>query len=282
MHSNLFLRIVSALVLAPIVLGSIWFGKDFYLDYSIPLYTILLAVFGAGLAWEWTMMFDKKVSTNTVWMVLFACLCAFMTETNPAFALWAALLGTTIVFYKSGSRLLYSLGLLYICIPLISLGYIYYINDTVSKEIVLWLFFVVWATDIGGYVVGKTVGGPKIAPKISAKKTWSGLIGGASFAMAVAYFFALYLKSYNYLTPSSGLSFDQVKLVLICSAGVLAVVSQAGDFFESYIKRSLNLKDSSNIIPGHGGLFDRVDGLLFASVLTAVIVYFFKDGGVVF
>lgn len=282
MHSNLSLRIISALVLAPIVLGSIWFGKDFYMDYSIPLYTILLAVFGSGLAWEWTTMFDKKVSVNTVWMVLFACLCAFMTEANPMFALWLALLGTTIVFYKSGSRLLYSLGVLYICVPLISLGYIYYVNDSVSREIVLWLFFVVWATDIGGYVVGKTVGGPKIAPKISAKKTWAGLVGGALFAMGVAYVFALYLRANNYLSPTSGISFEQLKCVLVLSAGVLAVVSQVGDFFESYIKRTLNLKDSSNIIPGHGGLFDRVDGLLFASVLTALIVYLFNDGSAIF
>lgn len=282
MHSNLFLRVFSALVLAPIVLGSIWFGKDFYVDYSIPLYTILLAVFGAGLAWEWSEMFDKKVTVNTLYMAVCACLCVFMTESNPLFALWIALLGTTIVFHKSGSRLLYSLGTLYICLPLISLGYIYYVNDSISREIVLWLFFVVWATDIGGYVVGKTVGGPKIAPKISAKKTWAGLIGGALFAMGVAYVFALYLNANNYFTVSSGVSFEQIKNVLVWSACVLAVVSQVGDFFESYIKRSLNLKDSSNIIPGHGGLFDRVDGLLFAAVLTALIICFFNDGGLFF
>lgn len=282
MHSNLVLRIFSAIVLAPFVLGSIWFGKSVYEDYSIPLYTILLASFGVGLAWEWSMMFDKKLSSSTMLMALFACLVAFLTEGNPGFALWLSLLGTTLVFWKSNSRLLYSLGTLYICLPILSLGYIYYINDTVSREIVLWLFFVVWATDIGGYVVGKTLKGPKIAPSISAKKTWSGLIGAVLFAMGVAYLFALYLKDYNYLTPESDISFTQLKIVLISSAGVLAVVSQVGDFFESYIKRCLNLKDSSNLIPGHGGLFDRVDGLLFASVLMALIICFFNTRGVLF
>ena len=83
MHSNLFLRTISAVILAPLVLGSIWFGKFFYEIYSIPLYTILLATFGAGLAWEWSMMFDKKVTSNTVIMALFACLVAFLTEGNP-------------------------------------------------------------------------------------------------------------------------------------------------------------------------------------------------------
>lgn len=282
MRSNLTLRVLSALVLAPFVLGSIWFGKSVYEDYSVPLYTILLACFGVGLSWEWSMMFDKKLSSSTILMALFACLVAFLTEGNPGFALWLALLGTTLVFWKSDSRLLYSLGTLYICVPILSLGYIYYINDNVSREIVLWLFFVVWATDIGGYVVGKTVQGPKIAPRISAKKTWSGLLGAVGFAMAVAYFFALYLKAYNYLTPESDVSFGQLTCVLVSSAGILAIVSQAGDFFESYIKRCLNLKDSSNLIPGHGGLFDRVDGLLFASVLTALIICFFNRGGVLF
>lgn len=282
MHSNLSLRIFSALVLAPFVLGSIWFGKSVYEDYSVPLYTILLASFGVGLSWEWSMMFDKKLSASTMLMALFACLVAFLTEGNPGFALWLSLLGTTLVFWKSNSRLLYSLGTLYICLPILSLGYIYYVSDNVSREIVLWLFFVVWATDIGGYVVGKTLKGPKIMPRISAKKTWSGLLGAVGFAMAVAYFFALYLKAYNYLTPESDISFGQLTAVLVSSAGVLAVVSQMGDFFESYIKRCLNLKDSSNLIPGHGGLFDRVDGLLFASVLTALIICFFNRGGFLF
>lgn len=278
MHSNLVLRILSAVVLAPVVLASIWFGKSFYEEYSIPLYTVLLAVFGVGMAWEWSMMFDKKLSGNSMLMALFACLTAFLTEGNPGFALWLAFLGTTVIFCKTNCRLMYSLGVLYICLPIISLGYIYYIDDTVSREVVLWLFFVVWATDIGGYVVGKSVGGPKIAPKISAKKTWAGLVGAILFSVAVAYGFAYYLNAFNYLTPASGISYDQLKIVLMASAGVLAVVSQMGDFFESYIKRSLNLKDSSNLIPGHGGLFDRVDGLLFASCLMALIIYLFNGG----
>lgn len=282
MHSNLFLRTISAVVLAPLVLGSIWFGKSAYEIYSIPLYTILLASFGTGLAWEWSMMFDKKLSGNTIIMALFACLVAFLTEANPGFALWLSLLGLTIVYWKTNGRLAYSLGTLYICLPILSLGYIYYINGGISREIVLWLFFVVWATDIGGYVVGKTVKGPKLAPKISAKKTWSGLAGAILFAMLVAYVFSLYLKAYDYLSPETGITFEKLMFVLVSSAGVLAVVSQAGDFFESYIKRKLNLKDSSNLIPGHGGLFDRVDGLLFASIVTALIIAWFNKEGVLF
>lgn len=277
MHSNLFLRTLSALVLAPCVLGSIWFGKIAYEEYSIPLYTILLAALGAGLSWEWGVMFDKKVTANSMIMAFFAVLTAFLTEGNPQFALWLSLLGLTIVYWKTNGRLWYALGLLYICLPILSLGYIYYINDSISREVVLWLFFVVWATDIGGYVVGKTVQGPKLAPKISAKKTWSGLAGAVLFAFGTAYCFTLYLKAnMPYALPDGG------SATLIMSAGVLAIVSQIGDFFESYIKRRLKLKDSSNLIPGHGGLFDRVDGLLFAATAAALVIFYFNKIGALF
>ncbi len=277
MHSNLFLRTLSALVLAPLVLGCIWFGKSAYEEYSIPLYTILLAALGSGLAWEWSMMFDKKLSASTVIMAFFACLVAFLTEGNPQFALWLSLLGMTVIYWQTNGRLAYSLGTLYICIPLLSLGYIYYVNDDISREIVLWLFFVVWATDIGGYVVGKTVQGPKLAPKISAKKTWSGLAGAILFAFGAAYVFTLYVQVHSpYILP------DGWAERLTVSAGVLAIVSQIGDFFESYIKRRLNLKDSSNLIPGHGGLFDRVDGLLFAAVAAAIVLFLFDKTGAFF
>ena len=140
---------------------------------------------------------------------------------------------------------------------------------------VLWLVFIVWATDIGGYVIGCTCKGPKIAPRISAKKTWSGFFGGIAFASIVAYVFALYLKAYEYLAD---VDFDRFTWILVGSAVVLSVFSQIGDFFESFIKRRLDLKDSSNIIPGHGGLFDRVDGLLFASTVLGVVLFCLNQG----
>ncbi len=277
MHSNLFLRVVSAVILAPFVLGSIWFGRWVYEEYSIPLYSIFLAVFGTALAWEWGHMFKKEGSANQLLIALTACLTAFLTEGNPLFVLWVILVGTTAVFWKSGYQIKFALGVPYICLPILSLGYIFYVNESISREIVLWLFFVVWATDIGGYIVGKTIGGPKLAPKISAKKTWAGLFGGIFFAMGVAYVFALYLKANN-LIPTGAEYYHHLTRVLVLSAGGLAVLSQVGDFFESAIKRKLNIKDSSNLIPGHGGVFDRVDGLLFASVATAVALALVNSG----
>lgn len=118
---------------------------------------------------------------------------------------------------------------------------------------VLFLFAVVWATDIGAYFCGRHFGGPKIAPAISPKKTWSGGIGGVISAVvaAIAVFAFAGLDGY----------FRAASLAI-----VLSVVSQAGDFFESWIKRRNGVKDSSHIIPGHGGFMDRVDGLVFAAI----------------
>lgn len=273
MHSNLFLRIVSSLVFVPIVLGAIWYGRSAYEDYSIPLFNIFLTCLGAGLAWEWDTMFNKKITINSVLLTLFACLVVFLTEDRPPFALWIIMAGITTLYYKTRGNLGFSLGTAYICLPLAALSYLYHTNGHVSREIVLWLFFVVWATDVGGYVVGKSVGGPKLAPKISPKKTWAGLIGAICFAMAVAYIFALYLKAHGYMRGD----FIFNTKMLVISSGLLAVVSQAGDLFESYIKRRLEIKDSSDIIPGQGGLFDRFDGLIFAACSVALTVVFLGE-----
>ena len=273
MHSNLFLRIVSSIVFVPIVLSAIWYGRGAYEDYSIPLFNIFLAFLGAGLSWEWDLMFHKKTTVNAILMALFACLVVFLTEDCPSFALWVILAGLTTLFYKTKGELGFALGVVYICLPLAALCYLYHTNGHVSREVVLWLFFVVWATDVGGYVVGKTVGGPKLAPKISPKKTWAGLIGAICFAMAIAYIFALYLKAHGYMTGD----FIFNTKMLVVSSGLLAVVSQMGDLFESHIKRRLQIKDSSNIIPGQGGLFDRFDGLIFAACAVALVVLFMGE-----
>ena len=275
MHSNIFLRVCSSAVMVPLVWAVVWFGKSVYEDYSIPLFKLFLAFLGLGLSWEWENMFHKKLTTAGMWLFFTTNLTDFMAEANLSFTLWTILVGTTLVYWKDKGNLAFALGTVYICLPLLSLNYLYFTNGDSSREMMLWLFFVVWATDVGGYIVGKTVGGPKLCPVVSPKKTWSGLLGGIAFAMIVAYVFSLYLKAYGYVDGS----FQFTTKLLVFSAGGLAIVSQIGDLFESYIKRRLDLKDSSNLIPGHGGIFDRVDGLLFVATLTAWVVYLTSSGG---
>lgn len=269
MTSNLFLRTISSLVLFPLVVIAIWFGHTANEEYGVPLFSLLLAVFGTGLAWEWEKMLSKKTTFVSMWTALAVGISAFIGGSNPTVALWAILVIAGIVYFKS-KKVSLSFGVLYICLPLLSLEYIYYPNDGgFSREPVLWLFFIVWATDIGGYIVGKTFKGPKLAPHISPSKTWSGLFGAVLFSVGMAYIFYWFFKDY---LENISVSF------LLASAGILAVISQIGDLFESYIKRRLGLKDSSNLLPGHGGLFDRVDGLLFASMALAALMYAINQG----
>lgn len=119
-----------------------------------------------------------------------------------------------------------------------------------------WLIAIVAATDIGGYFAGRFIGGPKIFPRISPKKTWSGTIGGWVLAMAVSILFLAYGKG----TPG-----------LLVLTLLVSMASQVGDLAESSMKRRAGVKDSSNLIPGHGGLLDRFDGLLGACLVIGII-----------
>jgi phosphatidate cytidylyltransferase len=131
-------------------------------------------------------------------------------------------------------------------------------DPNVGLAAILFLFALVWATDIAGYFAGRTFGGPKLAPKISPNKTWSGAIGGFTGAIiagvAVAKFFALG---------------DLVTIGIV--ALVLSAVAQAGDLFESAIKRRFGAKDAGNLIPGHGGFMDRLDGFVIAAAAAAAL-----------
>jgi len=123
---------------------------------------------------------------------------------------------------------------------------------------ILFLFAVVWGTDIAGYFAGRAFGGPKLAPSISPKKTWSGAVGGTIIAIVAALAIAHMFSIRN-------------PMATIAIALVLSVASQGGDLFESGLKREFDAKDASGLIPGHGGVMDRLDGFIFASVAAAVI-----------
>jgi phosphatidate cytidylyltransferase len=122
------------------------------------------------------------------------------------------------------------------------------------------ILLVVWVTDIGGYFVGRGLGGPKLWPRISPKKTWAGALGGFMASLVVAGGFAVL-----------GLG-KAGPLVLL--SGLISIVSQLGDLFESAVKRRFGVKDSSHLIPGHGGLMDRLDGFVAAVVLAAILGFF--------
>lgn len=121
--------------------------------------------------------------------------------------------------------------------------------------LVLWVFIVVWSVDIGAYFTGRAIGGPKLAPSISPGKTWAGFYGGIAAAT---------------LLGGAWVLFTQLPLVLLLLAPLFGAAAQGGDLFESWIKRRAGVKDSGHLLPGHGGVFDRVDGLLPVAILTAI------------
>jgi phosphatidate cytidylyltransferase len=126
-----------------------------------------------------------------------------------------------------------------------------WLRSDFERALVIWLIAVVWATDTGAYLVGRKLGGPKLAPAISPGKTWSGLAGGVGAAALTG-------------LVAAKLHDDGRVVTLVAASMVLALVAQVGDLFESGLKRRFGAKDSSNLIPGHGGVLDRVDGILAA------------------
>ncbi len=259
------MRSLSAVVLALPVLAAIYFGWPYF-----PLLTAAAALI---LAWEWTRVCGATAGAKLVIlgaMLLAAVLAAALG--SPGIAL--AVLGTGFALLwalprlegepaSRHGRLWFASGILYVGIPCVAL--IWLRGDAeAGRETLIWLFVVVWAADSGAYAMGRLIGGPRLAPAISPNKTWAGLIGGVACAGAAGAALAA-------LFGRTGV----VPLSLLGAA--IGAVAEGGDLTESWIKRHFDVKDVSNIIPGHGGLMDRVDGLLVAAAAMALLSLIGKE-----
>ncbi len=149
------------------------------------------------------------------------------------------------------------IGVFYIVLPLMSL--IYLRSTEHGLVLILYLFFSIWATDIGAYMFGILIGGPKIAPNISPSKHWTGALGGLLMAILISSLFV----AFGFLPSKS----------FIYAAFILSILGQIGDFMESYFKRLFSIKDSGSIIPGHGGVLDRADSIVTTAPVLALLIY---------
>lgn len=150
----------------------------------------------------------------------------------------------------------YAAGFAYALVAALALLWVRDRSDN-GIALVIWLFVTVWATDIGAYLTGRAVGGAKLAPAISPNKTWAGFYGGIVAASLLGGAWAMFTG----LAP-----------LIVVAAPIFSVIAQAGDLFESAMKRRAGVKDSGSWLPGHGGLFDRLDGLLPVAILTGALV----------
>lgn len=261
-QGSLALRTLSALVLAPIAVAAAWFGW--------PWLPLVSAIAGTVMAWEWARLCCDGKLGGSGWAVIgtvcFAVFLAAMVKGAPV--LFGPPIAAVVVFAfarieRPREAPLLALGTLWISLPCVLLLWLAR-NEELGRSTLLWIFAVVWSTDIGAYAIGRGLGGPRLAPHWSPGKTWAGLIGGAGCAALAGW------------STARVLGISTVLPLVLVSAG-LAIVEQFGDLAESVAKRRFGVKDSSGLIPGHGGLLDRLDGLL--AVIPAVALLALIDGG---
>lgn len=255
-RASLKSRIVSAVVLAPVVLGAVYAGA-FPFDLLVGLAVLIMA-------WEW-----QRLCTKGVFGVLggfFAATTAVavvLTSFNLVFEAMALVAAGGVIAGIWGMRTLRDAGM-WIATGVVAVGFtgialVWVRNDASGLSITIWFLVAVWATDIAAFFAGRAIGGPKLAPSISPGKTWAGLIGGVLGSVAWSTGWALWT--------------DAGQPGTLAALGVAAAIfAQSGDLGVSVVKRRFGAKDSGRLIPGHGGLLDRVDGVIGAAPIAVVLV----------
>lgn len=256
-RSNLQMRVMAALVLAPLALAAAYFGGWFW--------AVLVTLTVVGLFGEWMMIIGNLKPNALMWgfaALGVAGLVLGYGSTEIAHLIIALGLFAMFLFSAREHKSWSAIGLAYTAAALFSS--ILLRKDPVhGLQAIIFVFAVVWITDIMGYFVGRGVGGPKLWVRVSPKKTWSGALGGIIGSLIFAAAFAE--AGYGSLMP------------MLALATVISIISQGGDLFESAVKRRFDVKDSSQIIPGHGGLLDRLDGFM-AAILAAAIIGYMRGG----
>lgn len=261
--SGLNVRVLASLLLAPPVLLAIYAGS--------PFIEFLIIMSAAIMAREWGRLCCRSGPDRASWLMVGATILPLLAL--PVFGLaasWPLLLigavfATVVARSDQAEPRLVFVGALYIgaaCLAFLQLRD----HTPDGRFLALWLIAVVWAADSGAYLFGKLIGGPKLAPMISPKKTWAGFVGAMFVASTVSLISTQVFGGWS-------------SLALVLAASALAAIEQIGDLLISLLKRYFGVKDTGSLIPGHGGLLDRTDGLLLASVAAAAFVSLAGTGG---
>jgi phosphatidate cytidylyltransferase len=254
---NLVMRIAAAAVLIPAAVAIAYAGGW--------LWTALVTLAAIGLFAEWLAVVGLagalRVTIPGVAALALAGLCFAVGRLDAALIVLG--IGLAAVASIAPERRSWAAaGFLYAAAAEIA-SVLLRLDPDKGFAALMFVLLIVWVTDSGGYFAGRGIGGPKLWPRVSPKKTWAGAVGGFAASLAVAAGFA---------------AFDLGKAgPLLVLSGALSAVSQLGDLFESAVKRRFGVKDSSHIIPGHGGLMDRLDGFV-AAVVVAALFGFLRGG----
>jgi phosphatidate cytidylyltransferase len=250
---ELALRVCSALVLVPLALGAAYLG-------GWP-FAVLWGLAAMVVLWEWNSLVagsDQRIVLTTGGASLALAIALVLTGHLLAAVIVLAISTLGVASLAPAKRRTWiAAGVPYAG----ALGVAPIVLRSDNGEgflAIIFLFAVVWTTDIAAYFAGRAIGGPKLMPRVSPNKTWSGAIGGTLAAVVVALALAK-------VTALSGL------FAIAMLAVILSICAQGGDLFESFLKRRFGAKDSGHLIPGHGGLMDRLDGFVTASVMAALI-----------
>jgi phosphatidate cytidylyltransferase len=218
----------------------------------------------AAMSWEWGRMVRGPMpDTGMIIHLLAVFLAASLSATDMAgLGVASAFIGAIVVAalaIGTGRAQLSGVGVLYSTLPVVALGWLRG-DEPLGFLATIFVLLSVVVTDVAAYAAGRTIGGPKLWPSVSPNKTWSGLIGavvGASLAGAL----------FSWLSGTGSAQW------LASLGGVLAIIAQGGDLAESALKRHFGVKDSGDLIPGHGGVMDRMDGIVTASIVAALIAF---------
>ncbi|MBM3516491.1 MAG: phosphatidate cytidylyltransferase [Alphaproteobacteria bacterium] len=253
-------RVASGLVLAPIAVASAWLG-----GWWFAVLTGAVALLAAG---EWERLLGRRAGIATIGLGAVILGGLFLAQIGLPLTALAAVLaaaGGAAGFALLNRRVSpwHAAGIVHLAVPVVALIWLRS-EPSSGRASVLWLLLVVWATDIGAFACGRIIGGAKLAPRLSPGKTWAGAVGGLSAAALVG------LVAASLDTVGLGPALGPVALIVLLSL-VVSLAAQGGDLIESALKRRFLVKDSGRLIPGHGGVLDRVDSLLLASPAAAGI-----------
>lgn len=238
-----------AVILVAVALGGLVYG-----GYALWLLVSLFALLMMG---EWAMLANAEGAVRRIALIAVAVPLLLLLPglLGPSWIAAAGFAAAGLIIGLATRNFQLAGGPLYVGLPALALLFVR--DQPLGLMLAFWTLALVWATDIGAYFAGRLIGGPKIAPSVSPNKTWAGLGGGVAAALGVGLAFH---------------SWGDLPLGLAIASAPLAAVAQAGDFFESALKRNAGVKDSGTILPGHGGVLDRLDGVVPVSIVVALVL----------